>query len=260
MRRAISFRTGTPKGKSPVDEIVLSIGTSHPWNVAGVGRDLIVGTKRGVRVFTAIAAVSAQNARGVIALHPVATDVFAAELGALPWDAARAVRVGALPTAEAVAAVTSVVRSHEWLPTVVDPVFAASAGGELADAPARWGLRDAIATLPNVILTPNLDEAAALLDVATIGRDELANAAVALRSRGALAVLLKGGHLAGDPADALATVDGVEVLSEARIAGRMHGTGCTLAMALACELAAGMPLPDGVRAARSYVRAEIARH
>jgi hydroxymethylpyrimidine/phosphomethylpyrimidine kinase len=72
--------------------------------------------------------------------------------------------------------------------------------------------------------------------------------------------LLKGGHLAGDPADALATADGVEIFSEPRIAGAMHGTGCTLAMSLACELARGTPLGHAVRAARAYVRAQLARH
>ncbi len=73
-------------------------------------------------------------------------------------------------------------------------------------------------------------------------------------------MLLKGGHLDGDPADALATASGVETLSEPRIAGSMHGTGCTLAMALACELARETPLPEAVRAARAYVRAQLARH
>ena len=76
--------------------IVLSIGTNHPWNVAGIGRDLVVGTRLGARVFTAVAAVSAQDAHGVRALHPVPAEVLREQLAALPWDAAGAVRVGAL--------------------------------------------------------------------------------------------------------------------------------------------------------------------
>ena len=240
--------------------IVLSIGTTQPWNVAGVGRDLVVGSEYGARVFTAIAAVSAQDGRGVTALHPVPADLLASQLAALPWDSAGAVRIGALPTASAVAAVAARLRLRPWLPAVVDPVFAASRGGELADSAARYALRDDLATLPSVVLTPNLDEAAFLLGRDTIARSELGACATELRSRGVAAVLLKGGHLDGDPADALAMLETVEIFDEPRIAGAMHGTGCTLAMALACELAGGRPVGHAVAAARAYVRAQLARH
>lgn len=240
--------------------IVLSIGTTHPWNVAGVGRDIVVGVEFGVRVFTAVASVSAQDARGITALHAIPAQAFGAQLAALPWDSAGAARVGALPTLAAVRAVAVALRSHPWLPAVVDPVFTASRGGELADSSARSSLRDELATLPNVVLTPNLEEAAFLLGRSSIGRDALGEAATALRARGAVAVLIKGGHLDGQPADALATASGVEILCDPRIGGTMPGTGCTLAMALACELAGGTPIADAVRAARAYVRAQLARH
>lgn len=240
--------------------IILSIGTSHPWNVAGIGRDLIVGTELGVRVFTATAAVSAQDGRGVVALHSVPADIFAAQLAAFPWDSAGSVRVGALPTLAAVRAVAAALWSRSWLPAVVDPAFTATRGGELVDLAAQCGVRDELAALPSVILTPNLAEAAVLLSTDGIGRDSIAEAAATLRARGSFAVLLKGGHLDGQPADALATADGIEIFSDSRIAGQMHGTGCTLAMALACELARGAALIDAVRAARAYVRDQIARH
>ncbi len=243
-----------------MNRIVLSIGTSHPWNIAGVGRDLVVGERLDARVFTAIAGVSAQDGSGTVVVQPISRDVLAAQLAALPWDAAGAVRVGALPTREAVGAVAASLRAHAWLPAVVDPVFAASGGGELGDAAARDAIRHDLARLANVVLTPNLAEAATLLGVGAIDRDAIGDAAAQLRAGGALAVLIKGGHLDGDPVDALATSDGVEFFTEPRIAGRMHGTGCTLAMALACELARGAALRDAVRAARAYVRDEIARH
>lgn len=239
--------------------IVLSIGTTHPWNVAGVGRDIIVGADLGVRVFTVTAAVSAQGARGVIELHAVPPDVLRAQLDVLPWEAASAVRVGALPTVASVRAVVRALRERTQ-PTVVDPVFAASRGGALSDDTARYALRDELAVLPNVVLTPNLAEAELLLGSGPIDRDSIGVAATALAARGGLAVLVKGGHLGGDPVDALATADGLELFSEPRIAGEMHGTGCTLAMALACELAGGTPLAHAVRAARAYTRAQIARH
>ncbi|MBV8154975.1 MAG: bifunctional hydroxymethylpyrimidine kinase/phosphomethylpyrimidine kinase [Candidatus Eremiobacteraeota bacterium] len=240
--------------------IVISIGTTHPWNVAGTGRDLIVGADRGVRVFTAVAAVSAQDAAGVTALDPVPLDVLRAQLATLPWEAAGAVRIGALPTLGAVRAAAAMVRARLALPAVVDPVFAASSGGALADDDARYALRDELATLPNVVLTPNVEEAAELLSSLPIERDTVGEAALALQLRGANAVLIKGGHFDGDPVDALATAAGVELFSEPRIAASMRGTGCTLAMALAAELARGNPLHHAVAAARAYVRAEIARH
>lgn len=240
--------------------IVLSIGTSHPWNVAGVGRDLIVGTELGTRVFTAVAAVSAQDRDGIQALHQVPAEVLRRQLATLPWESAGAVRIGALAALENVRAVADSIRARPALPVVVDPVFRASRGGELADPATRYAIRDELATLGNVVLTPNLDEAADLLAIEPILRDTIAEAAAALQRRGALAVLLKGGHLDGDPVDVLATGDGVETYGESRIGAAMHGTGCTLAMALACELAAGRPLRHAVHAARAYVRAQIARH
>lgn len=239
--------------------IVLSIGTTHPWNVAGVGRDLVVAGDFGARVFTAVAAVSAQDGSGVKALDPVSPELFAAQLAVLPWAAAGAVRVGALPTAESVHAVGRYLRERPDLPAVVDPVAVASRGGELSPQAARHALRDELASLAGVVLTPNLQEAEELLGYAVV-RGSLGPAAADLRARGASAVLLKGGHLDGDPADALAWAGGVEIFSESRIAGRMHGTGCTLAMALACELAGGAELLAAVRAARAYVRKQLARH
>jgi hydroxymethylpyrimidine/phosphomethylpyrimidine kinase len=240
--------------------IVLSIGTTHPWNVAGVGRDLVVGAELGARVFTAVAAVSAQDGRGVVSLHAVPAEIFAAQLHALPWQSAGAVRVGALPTAASVRAVAALLGSHPEIVAVVDPVFSASRGGDLNDDAARYALRDELGTLPTVVLTPNLAEAAWLLGRPPLHRDDIASAAGALQSRGASAVLLKGGHLDGEPCDALATPEGVELFREPRIAGEMHGTGCTLAMALACGLAGGTPLKHAVHAGRAYVRAQIAKH
>jgi len=238
--------------------IVLSIGTSHPWNVAGTGRDLAIGTELRVRVFTALAAVSAQDAGGVRSLAPVPHATFTAQLDALPWAAAGSVRIGALATAEHAVAAAQYLLRHPGLPAVIDPVFAASSGGELAGEAARAAVREHLAALPNAILTPNLAEAASLLQRAAIDRAAIGEAARELRERGALAVLVKGGHLDGDPADALATAGGVALFCEPRIAAQMRGTGCTLAMVAACELARGADLEDAIAAARAYVRAQLA--
>ena len=212
------------------------------------------------RVFTAVAAVSAQDGHGVTALDAVSPDAFDAQLAALPWDSAQAVRVGALPTPAAVHAVTALLGRRASLPAVVDPVMRASRGGELSDSAACYAIRDELGSLGNVVLTPNLEEGAFLLGIPALERDTMADCASALRERGCAAVLLKGGHLDGEPTDVLATAGGVELFCEPRIAGAMHGTGCTLAMALACELAGGKPIVHAVRAARAYVRAQLARH
>ncbi len=139
--------------------IVISIGTTHPLNVAGTGRDIVVGTALGARVFTAVAAVSAQDATGVRALAPVDLDTFVAQLEALPWQAAGAVRVGALPAAAHVAAVETRLRSRPDLPAVLDPVLRATLGGSLSNDEASAAIAAGLARLASVVLTPNLPEA-----------------------------------------------------------------------------------------------------
>jgi hydroxymethylpyrimidine/phosphomethylpyrimidine kinase len=240
--------------------IVISIGTTHPWNVAGVGRDVVVGTELGVRVFTAVAGVSAQDAGGVRALEAVGVATFAAQLATLPWNAAGSVRVGALVSQANVRALVAVLGARPELLAVVDPVIAASRGGRLAGDDTLAAIRDELAAAPTTILTPNLAEAVALLGVSEIDAGSIGDAARALQCRGAHAVLLKGGHLNGEPVDALATAGGVELFSAPRIAAEMHGTGCTLAMALASELAKGIALREAVIGARAFVRANLAVH
>jgi len=237
---------------------VLSIGTTHPWNIAGVGLDLRIGAELGVRVLTVVCAVSAQDAHGLHALHPVPRAVIEAELASIPWDRVDAVRIGAAGSAEAVYALAEAVRVP-GIPVVVDPVFAATRGGEFADEAAIRAIHDRLLPMPTAILTPNLAEAGVLLGGLRIERANLEDAAAQLQARGARGVLLKGGHLAGAPVDVLASAAGVEVFEGERIAGEMRGTGCTLAMALACALAGGETLVDAVIFARGFVREKIAQ-
>lgn len=240
------------------EPVVLSIGTTHPWNVAGVGLDLRIAQEYGVRALTIVAAVSAQDARGVHALQPQPAAIVRAQLEAMPWDCIDAVRVGALASADVVFAVAEALAAHPQILAVVDPVWSASLGGALSDDAAIEALRDGLATLPNVVLTPNLAEAARLAGVERIERDDMERTAGQLRARGAFAVLLKGGHLSGEPADILAHAGGIVSFADTRIAGEMRATGCTLAMSLACEIARGVPLRDAIAPARAFVRAKIA--
>jgi hydroxymethylpyrimidine/phosphomethylpyrimidine kinase len=234
---------------------VLSIGTTHPWNVAGVGLDIRLGAELGVDILTVVCAVSAQDERGVHALEIQALQTIEAQLKAIPWADVRAVRVGALGAPEVVPLVAGALARRE-VPVVVDPVLVASSGGVLAGEGSMHAIRETLATMQQAILTPNLSEASMLLG-REIAREDLLWAATELRKVGARAVLVKGGHLTGVPTDALADADGVELFSEPRIAGTMRGTGCTLAVALACALARGQRLRDAVRFARGVVRKKL---
>lgn len=235
--------------------LVVSIGATHPWNIAGVGLDARVCVQFGLDHAMAVAVVTAQNGRGVFASQAVEGAILRAQFDALPRHA-NAYRVGALLTEENVRATARFLRGRLPVPCVVDPVFLASTGEVLAQAGAVVAIRDELAAMP-VILTPNLAEASRLLD-RRIERDSMVEAARALQRRGPVAVLLKGGHLDGSPTDVLATVQGVEAFESPRLANDMRGTGCVLAAALACELANGVPLREAVERARAYVAEKIA--
>jgi hydroxymethylpyrimidine/phosphomethylpyrimidine kinase len=268
--------------------VVASIGTTHPWNAAGLGLDMQVAASFSVRNLSVVVAVSAQDAKGMHAVEAVSSELVREQLDALPIDDVDVLRVGALVGRKNVRTVAEFIRAHPKIPAVVDPVFGATLGGTFLDKTAFIAFRDDLATAPSVILTPNLDEAARLLGCPRVGRDDLAKAAKTLlegtsttparssthertqltgvRGRagrgGVRAVLLKGGHLDGDPIDALAVAqdDGattVELFEDERIEPSMRGTGCVLAMALACELARGLSLRDAVQSARAFVRSRI---
>jgi len=237
---------------------VLSIGTTHPWNAAGVGLDLLVGAELGVRVLTVVCAVSAQDDQELHALHAVPAEIVRAQLAAIPWERVDAIRAGAIGSAEGAYAVAQAAGTCD-APLAVDPVFSATLGGRLAGEPAMRAIRDALATLPTAIVTPNIAEAGALLGGREVTRENIEACAAELQSRGARAVLLKGGHLEGPPLDVLASADGIVRFEGERIDADMRGTGCTLAMALACALARGEELAAAVSFARAFVRGKIER-
>jgi hydroxymethylpyrimidine/phosphomethylpyrimidine kinase len=236
--------------------VVLSIGTTHPRNVAGLGLDLMLAHELGIRVMTVVTAVSAQDDRGIQALATIDEETVRAQLASVPREAIHALRVGALTSPRHVELVADYVREL-GVPAVVDPVAGATLGGLFAGATTITTIRARLATLSNVILTPNLREAALLIGRDSIDRTTITEAAVELLRLGARAVLLKGGHLHGDPVDVLSTAREVDLFTESRLPGEMPGTGCTLAIALASELAKGTDLRDAVIAARSFVRRKI---
>lgn len=237
--------------------IVLSIGTTHPRNVAGLGLDARIAADYDVVHMMAVAAVSAQDERGVHRLFPIPSQVLGDQLAAIRLRDVAAVRIGALGTARN-AQIVAEFLEHSAVPPIFDPVMYASAGGALYSGDALEAVR-AFVRSAHAIVTPNLSEAALLTRTEIHDVDRMEAAGRELLELGARAALVKGGHLEGEPVDVLVTRVGAEHFSDNRLPGKTRGTGCTLAMALACEIARGHNLVEAVKGARTYVRAKIAR-
>ena len=240
---------------------VLSIAGSDPSGGAGVQADLKTFSANRVYGMAVLTALTAQNTAGVTGVHGVPPDFVAAQIDAIFADIrVDAVKVGMIATAPIARVVAAALARHRPSWVVVDPVMVARGGEALLDPDAVAVVRDRLLPLAD-IATPNLPEAAALLDDPSVAtRPAMADAAARLRTLGPAAVLLKGGHLTGpDSADCLATDDGVTWLNGPRHATRhTHGTGCTLSAALAARLALGEGRLTAARTAKAYVTGAIA--
>jgi hydroxymethylpyrimidine/phosphomethylpyrimidine kinase len=213
----------------------------------------------GVWPTVAITAVTAQDTRGVHAVHVVAPEVVAAQITAVREDIRPdAAKTGMLGDAAVVEAVCAALRGVPNL--VVDPVLRSTSGTELLEPGALQAVVERLLPLATVV-TPNLAEAAALTGLEVTDRRGMAAAAAALRATGARAALVTGGHLPGPVvADCLATADGVRWFEGRRIdTPGTHGTGCVLSAAVAARLAHGDALEEAVVAARRFVRRAV-RH
>jgi hydroxymethylpyrimidine/phosphomethylpyrimidine kinase len=239
---------------------VLSIAGSDSGGGAGIQADLKTIAALGCFGMTAITALTAQNTTGVRAIHGVPPAMLRDQIDAVIEDlGAHAVKIGMLHAPEVVQVVAEAIDRHRLDCVVLDPVMVATSGAVLIETAAREALVGQLFSRA-ALITPNLDEAALLVGRPIDGEPAMALAAQALLLQGARAVLIKGGHLAGDTvADLLVTASGVVHWMRApRIAtGNTHGTGCTLSTAIACYLALGEPLVDAVELARAYVRAAL---
>jgi hydroxymethylpyrimidine/phosphomethylpyrimidine kinase len=239
---------------------VLSVAGSDSGGGAGIQADIKTVTALGAYAATAVTALTVQDTHGVHAIHPVPPAFVQAQMRAVLEDiGADAIKTGMLGDAATIEAVCAVLASYRSIPLVIDPVMVAKGGASLLATQALAALRHSLIPL-GCVLTPNLPEAETLLGRSIADAAALCEAAVALRALGPRAVLVKGGHLPGaEVIDVLATEDGVRVFRAPRIDSRhTHGTGCTLASAVAAGLAQGMALPEAVARARAYVRAAIA--
>ncbi|MGA4550881.1 bifunctional hydroxymethylpyrimidine kinase/phosphomethylpyrimidine kinase [Methylorubrum aminovorans] len=242
--------------------IALTIAGSDSSGGAGIQADL--KTFAALRVYGAsvVTALTAQNTTGVQAIHDVPADFVATQIDSVFADlAVGAVKIGMLSRPETIRAVAEGLRRHAaGIPVVLDPVMVATSGDRLISQEAVETLRSALMPLATVV-TPNLPEAATLLDEAEAGHEnEAVGQARRLLGRGARAVLIKGGHGEGrESVDHLIAADGtLRRFAAPRIETRnSHGTGCTLSAAVAAGLARGQGLAEAVAGAKTYVTAAI---
>jgi hydroxymethylpyrimidine/phosphomethylpyrimidine kinase len=231
---------------------VLAIGGSDSGGGAGIQADVKALHAVGVHACTAVTAVTAQSSVAVHGVWDVPADALRAQLRAVLDDiGADVVKTGMLPSAEAVEVVVAELGDE---PLVVDPVGVASTGRRLASDDAVAALRDVL--LPRaLVVTPNLDEVTALTGAVVTGEEGLLEAARAVHALGPRWVLVTGGHLPGEPVDLLYDGASGSALRGPRLTTTStHGTGCTLAAALAGFLALGDPVPVAARRARNLVR------
>jgi len=236
---------------------VLAVGGSDSGGGAGVQADLKTLHVLGVHACTVVTAVTAQDTTAVHGFWPVPEDAIRAQLRAVLDDiGADVVKTGMLPSAEAVRVVAAEIGD---LPLVVDPVGVSSTGQALATAGAVEALRREL--LPRAtVVTPNLAEVVALTGVVVAQERDLLEGARAVHALGPRWVLLTGGHLPGDPLDLL--YDGTTALELRGPRVRTpntHGTGCTLASALAGYLALGRSVPEAAQAAKDLVTEALRR-
>ncbi|HEX8002197.1 MAG TPA: bifunctional hydroxymethylpyrimidine kinase/phosphomethylpyrimidine kinase [Mycobacteriales bacterium] len=234
---------------------VLTIAGSDSGGGAGVQADLKTMLAFGVHGMSALTAVTAQNSVGVQGWWPLPVEAVRAQIRSVVDDiGVDAVKLGMLGTADVAAAVADELAGLD-VPVVVDPVSVSKHGDALLDEAALDVLRTRVVPLATVV-TPNTDEVTALTGY-VVG--SLEGAARAVHALGARWTLVKGGHLPGDAVDLLWDGRaGREYRAPRHDNRHTHGTGCTLASAIACGLALGQAVPEAVAAAKAYVTGAIA--
>ncbi|KWW34033.1 bifunctional hydroxymethylpyrimidine kinase/phosphomethylpyrimidine kinase [Cupriavidus metallidurans] len=249
----------------PTPPRTLTIAGSDSGGGAGIQADLKTFAALGCFGMSAITAITAQNTLGVTGVHAIPAEMVAAQIDAVASDiGVDAAKTGMLGTAAIVEAVAGAVDRHGIRKLVVDPVMISTSGATLSDDATSQAMVKLL--FPRAMLvTPNLPEASYLLGRRITRRAEMEAAAADLLALGCKAVLLKGGHLEDDGPgslgldDLLMLADGtVRVYTHPRVdTPNLHGTGCTLAAAIAAQLARDDALPDAVAAALDFVAQAI---
>ncbi|HLH43570.1 MAG TPA: bifunctional hydroxymethylpyrimidine kinase/phosphomethylpyrimidine kinase [Bryobacteraceae bacterium] len=241
-------------------KIALTIAGSDPSGGAGIQADLKTFHRFGVYGEAVIALLTAQNTEGIQRVEVVPPDLVAEQILMVLADIPpHAAKIGALGSVEVVKTVARIAETFDF-PLVVDTVMASKNGAPLLDRGARTAVLDKLAPLA-FLLTPNLDEAEALTSTRVRDLDGMARAAEKLVSAGAKNVLVKGGHLDGDPVDLLLASSGEYRQFGARRAAtrHTHGAGCTYSAAITAQLALGQPLTEAIACAKSFITEAIRR-
>jgi len=239
---------------------VLIVAGSDSGGGAGIQADIKTVTALGGFAMTAITALTAQDTTGVHGIHEVPPDFIRSQMRVVLSDlGADCIKTGMLHSNAVIGAVCDELSElARDIPLVADPVMVAKGGARLLAPDTMATLKTRLLAITTV-LTPNLPEAEALTGLEIRDLDGMRRAAEALLAMGPQAVLVKGGHLPSDRVhDVLATAAGMTVLEHARIdSASTHGTGCTLASAIAAGLAQGLELLPAVTRARAYVAEAI---
>ena len=241
---------------------VLIVAGSDSGGGAGIQADIKAVTALRGYAATAITALTAQDTTGVHSVFPVPTEFIQCQMRVVLGDiGADCVKTGMLHSAQVIEAVCEVIEAEGAdVPVVVDPVMVAKGGATLLEADAVATLKHRIVPLATV-LTPNLPEAEALCGITIADTGDMEKAGYTLLELGAQAALVKGGHMSDEMVhDILVMDDGVEAFVAPRTKTQhTHGTGCTLASAIATGIAQGMVLRDAVARAQAYVHEAILR-
>ncbi|HXQ49449.1 MAG TPA: bifunctional hydroxymethylpyrimidine kinase/phosphomethylpyrimidine kinase [Stellaceae bacterium] len=240
---------------------VLVVAGSDSSGGAGIQADIKTITTLGAYAATAITALTAQSTERVLGIVPVAPDFVRLQMMSVLGDiGADCIKTGMLVDRAVIDAVADTLEEFApGAPLVVDPVMVASSGARLlADDATDVLLRRLIARA--CVVTPNLPEAEVLTGLRVASLDDMRRAADRLLALGAACVVLKGGHGTGDLVSDLVAESGSSfVITAKRVATRAtHGTGCTLASAIAAGIAQGMALRPAIERAHDYVQRAIA--
>ncbi len=240
---------------------VLTIAGSDSGGGAGIQADLKTFAALGCYGMSVVTALTAQNTTGVTGIHAVPPDFVVQQMKAVFTDiGVDAVKIGMLYSAELIFAVAEELRHHQAANIVLDPVMVAQSGDKLLQDTAIAALKTHLVPLA-AVLTPNLPEAAVLLNREVKSLADMQAAAKDLSALGSRSVLVKGGHAQGaDSVDVLYVADEQRffVLEDRRVeTANTHGTGCTLSAAIAAGLAQGDSIAAAVRRAKAYIGAAI---
>jgi len=239
--------------------IALTVAGSDSGGGAGIQADLKTFHAFGVFGTSALTAITAQNTRGVTAIHPVPLDVVRAQIDAVVSDLRpAALKSGMLATTPLVSTVATAIREHALQRYVLDPVMVATSGDRLLEEDAVRTIVEELLPLADLV-TPNLPEAEILADMRVRTPADMREAARRILDLGAAAVLMKGGHLDAEVVDILMAKDMEREWVRPRIETRhTHGTGCTLSAAITAALALGDPLPEAVARGIRFIERAIA--